>query len=410
MFGTNIIVGSLVIPSGSSTGLTRMRVRTRHSAHGTVDDACTTYASGETEDYALNIIAGLPPTYCAPTYSNSCSSVAVGINAFSLTGVGGSSISNSGSGCSAANYGNFTGQSANVMAGSTYNCSLTALPYGAGFVSAHIAIWIDANKDGIFSTAERVFQSTSATYMSSQTVNETITIPSNTLSGAIRMRVRTQYRTNGIVDDPCANYQYGETEDYTLNVTSILPIELVGFKGKLNCDHSANFEWKTASEQNVEAFVVEYSATGLEENWRELSKSLTPSKGSTSREARYNLTLEGMVLDGYYRLRNIDKDHQADVSKPIYLSKKCDEDFKITSLFPNPSSDKVTLEYSSNEENMEVQLYLYDLTGTLIQNTTLQSSEGNNRTEIDLQNLAQGLYFVVLDNGSSKITQRLVKQ
>jgi hypothetical protein len=52
------INGAITIPISSASGAIRMRVRSRHRAQGTVDDPCTNYTQGETEDYTLNISGG----------------------------------------------------------------------------------------------------------------------------------------------------------------------------------------------------------------------------------------------------------------------------------------------------------------------------------------------------------------
>jgi len=80
----------------------------------------------------------------------------------------------------------------------------------------HVMVWIDWNSDGDFSDAdESVF--TSQTGQGPFT--GTITAPDNAHIGLTRMRIRledTQFGPNGT---PCGENQYGEVEDYTINVT-----------------------------------------------------------------------------------------------------------------------------------------------------------------------------------------------
>lgn len=54
--GNNVaITGSINVPAGIDTGVTRMRVRVRFSTALTGTDACTAYSFGETEDYTVNL-------------------------------------------------------------------------------------------------------------------------------------------------------------------------------------------------------------------------------------------------------------------------------------------------------------------------------------------------------------------
>jgi hypothetical protein len=52
---SNTWSGTLAIPGSASTGMTRMRIRTQYAPHGTVNDPCTTYSYGETEDHLITI-------------------------------------------------------------------------------------------------------------------------------------------------------------------------------------------------------------------------------------------------------------------------------------------------------------------------------------------------------------------
>lgn len=85
-----------------------------------------------------------------------------------------------------------------------------------GFNSNVIAIWIDFDDDGLFETNEKL--------MNNLTIGTTLTninlfIPLTAALGNHRMRVRDVYSPVGAID-ACALYTYGETEDYTVNITA----------------------------------------------------------------------------------------------------------------------------------------------------------------------------------------------
>jgi hypothetical protein len=59
--GVNVLTG-ITIPFTSTPGLTGMRIRTRGGSTNDSTSACTSFASGETQDYVINIIAASPCT------------------------------------------------------------------------------------------------------------------------------------------------------------------------------------------------------------------------------------------------------------------------------------------------------------------------------------------------------------
>ena len=83
----------------------------------------------------------------------------------------------------------------------------------------HSAIWIDYNKDGVFSASENVALSTAAAAGSS-TVTYNIPIPLTATPGVTRVRVRGGSDSAYTAAGACTNTVYGETEDYFIDITA----------------------------------------------------------------------------------------------------------------------------------------------------------------------------------------------
>jgi PKD repeat protein len=115
----------------------------------------------------------------------------------------------------AAKYSDFTSQTANLVAGQTYDITLTPEFSGSTY-NEYWMIWIDLNGDADFDDAnENVFDAGS---LSKTTVTGALTIPSGTAAISTRMRVTMKY--NG-APTACENtFSYGEVEDYTVNITT----------------------------------------------------------------------------------------------------------------------------------------------------------------------------------------------
>jgi GEVED domain/Pregnancy-associated plasma protein-A/Ig-like domain CHU_C associated len=160
--------------------------------------------------------------YCIPVYANSCSTVGVFIDDFVLQEGSTKIINNIATGCSSANFGDFTANPYNVEAGKTYTFIARAVTGGTGtFFDQHITIWIDYNRNGIFDGSEIIYQSddVSIPHMN-PTATASFSIPSTTSVGGLRMRIRTGFGSFGQVTDPCASITFGEAEDYFLNVAT----------------------------------------------------------------------------------------------------------------------------------------------------------------------------------------------
>ncbi|WP_313804345.1 GEVED domain-containing protein [Flavobacterium sp.] len=143
-----------------------------------------------------------------------CSSTSTGssyfINQFSTTG-GSTNITNNASGYSATGFGNFTAMNVSQAPYGTVNFSFTLTGGSSG-----VNIWVDWNNDFDFDDAgEKVYGSNG--YVANATGS--FTIPYTASLGNHRMRIRSNYLDS--TPDACGSITSGETEDYTLTVTSM---------------------------------------------------------------------------------------------------------------------------------------------------------------------------------------------
>lgn len=119
--------------------------------------------------------------------------------------------------CSPDGYGDFTDQIANVQAGGTYPISVSV---GDGWMNESVSVWIDFDGSGTFEEDEFFYIGTG----SDEALTGNITIPIEVSDGDYRMRVRVAAigSTTATWDMSCDELQgYGETEDYTVNVSGV---------------------------------------------------------------------------------------------------------------------------------------------------------------------------------------------
>lgn len=79
------------------------------------------------------------------------------------------------------------------------------------------------------------------------------------------------------------------------------------------------------------------------------------------------------------------------------------------SLYPNPASENITLNYSL-EESAKVSYTIYDLTGKQVQTESATRFPGSQQQNIDVNNLSSGTYLVSINVNGSVITKRFVKK
>ncbi|MHC0443470.1 GEVED domain-containing protein [Flavobacterium sp. 3-210] len=133
-----------------------------------------------------------------------------------------SNLSNSNGG-----YADFSSQVANISKGTATTLTLTP-----GFSATRKLYWkvfIDFNNNGVFTdSGEEVYA-----IFSSATLTPQITIPASAVNGNIRMRIIVSYNS---ITSSCGTYTYGETEDYTLNVSG----GTAKFKQSKNIEETTN--------------------------------------------------------------------------------------------------------------------------------------------------------------------------
>ncbi|MEZ4799907.1 MAG: GEVED domain-containing protein [Flavobacteriales bacterium] len=114
------------------------------------------------------------------------------------------------------NYAPALGTTTSLARGGEYSGSIDAF---SAFGGVYTSVWIDYNRNGIFETSERVFNSTSiGGSVTSTNVPFNLIVPSNASLGTTRMRVRLTWNNSN--QDACATYGYGETEDYTVTIVA----------------------------------------------------------------------------------------------------------------------------------------------------------------------------------------------
>jgi hypothetical protein len=107
-----------------------------------------------------------------------------------------------------------------LAASAAYPFSLTIGNCGSDLTNA-TKIWIDYNQNGLFTDpGENVYTSV-ATSPGTHVETGSFTVPVTATVGLTRMRIVNSYNTVPSSISPCGTYNYGETEDYLVNIAPV---------------------------------------------------------------------------------------------------------------------------------------------------------------------------------------------
>jgi hypothetical protein len=161
--------------------------------------------------------------YCTSAATNINDEEIISVTFGSMTNASACGVVASGSGSASSFYNNYTGLTPiNVSKGSLVPFSLTLAECNTGAYTSSTAIYIDYNSDGDFTDAdENVYSALSFTGVLTANggilKSGNVTIPCTAATGETRMRI-VYYETGSMPASCGAPSQWGETEDYMLNI------------------------------------------------------------------------------------------------------------------------------------------------------------------------------------------------
>lgn len=167
------------------------------------------------------------------SYAQYCNSQANNSDYMYISGVELGNISNTSGG---NQYSDYTDINTDLLMGES--CDITLTPgYSSHSYSMYWRVWIDYNQDGDFEDAGELVLDPSSPYESEFTEN--ITVPDDAAPGETRMRVSAKYYSYG-KPAPCETFNYGEVEDYSINIQGIQIEEILAEDSRecgLNSDY-----------------------------------------------------------------------------------------------------------------------------------------------------------------------------
>jgi hypothetical protein len=167
--------------------------------------------------------------------------------------------------------------------------------------------------------------------------------------------------------------------------SSVLPVSLTTFSG-IAKQHTIALNWKTASESNNQAFIVERSINGIEY----MPIGQVQGNGTSNVGHAYTFTDE-KPLSGinYYRLRQVDTDGKATISTSIAVL------FATNNLIVTNTLVHDILNVSV-DRTLPITIHILNVSGQTVYTGKIQGSQ-----QLNLSDLTAGLYIIRTSEGDA---------
>ena len=185
--------------------------------------------------------------------------------------------------------------------------------------------------------------------------------------------------------------------------TTIVPIELSNFIGKLN-DFKVHLNWQTITEKNNYGFEVQRSSDNI--NWEVIG--FVPGKGTATEKHNYSFednNIESQLY--YYRLKQTDYNGSFLYSDVIFVKISLNT-FELFQNYPNPFNPATTIKYDLPKSG-NVELVIYDILGRKVKSLVNETKEaGRYEVKWNASNSASGVYIYQLRTESYINTKKMI--
>jgi len=350
-------------------------------------------------------------------------------------------------------YSDFTAISTGLAKGETYTISISPF-WTSAFANEGYGVYIDYNQDGDFNDlGETVWTKSESIEIP---VSGTFTIPASAKSGLTRMRVMMRY--NATPDGGCHGFNYGEVEDYTLDIGSVAyctanaqnqgeyiarvqlgTIDKSSFGGSTITGYS-NFtnistalakgstntititpQWATPYAQAYGVF-IDYNQNGDftdpgETVWTKTPSLQNPVSGSFTVPVgarngatrmrvvmRYNTMPSSCGTFNYgevedYTVNIGGAGTRTNISQTLTEETEEENETFDVSVYPNPVGGNTL--FVKAEQNLKY---------TVVNAIGQQLSRGNSSNNVDVSNLDAGVYLIQFEFNDKVETRKFIKQ
>ncbi|MEL6562623.1 MAG: T9SS type A sorting domain-containing protein [Bacteroidota bacterium] len=180
----------------------------------------------------------------------------------------------------------------------------------------------------------------------------------------------------------------------------LLPVELLYFRVNSVKKGEISLEWSTLSESDNDYFWLQRSQNG--KLWRNILR--IKGAGNSSSQLTYS-AVDRSTFDGvrYYRLKQVDFDGSFTYSAIKMVNSISPRPLQVK-IYPNPTESKVTIEADGG---LITQVDFFDYMSRKVSDQVVFGDLGQGSIKVDLKNLQQGIYLVMINES---VSLRLIRK
>jgi len=177
-----------------------------------------------------------------------------------------------------------------------------------------------------------------------------------------------------------------------------LPVVFEGFVARKDDNGLVKLLWNVGEEVNVKGYYVESSTNGVD--------FTTAGYVTATGSKIYTLDYPGKQIQTmFFRVKNIDFDGRSKYTQIIKVYTREQTNAQIQ-IYPVPATDQVTIQHNKSPEHTFITLLSPD--GKVLKQVV--ASLNTLQTQVNISNLAKGIYIVRYDDGSGEVQSvKLVK-
>ncbi len=193
------------------------------------------------------------------------------------------------------------------------------------------------------------------------------------------------------------------------NGSSIVPVELTSFSAE-QIDRRIALTWETASENNSFMFEVEKSELNSCDNAKFHKIAESKACGKSTKPVFYGPVWDGETDYGKtysYRLKIFDADGKYEFSNIVSVTIDDLTGFALGDILPNPAANVCSFGFTI-ETDTYVEISVFGLSGKKVMSIAGETLPAGSYTRnIDISNLEQGTYSIVMASGGKSIMKQL---
>ncbi len=181
--------------------------------------------------------------------------------------------------------------------------------------------------------------------------------------------------------------------------TAVFPLRLLSFTG-VQKDNATHLKWQTVNEVNTEKFVIERSDDGYE------FKAIGTVKAKSEITLNNYNFIDKIAIKNkaYYRLKMQDKSGLYTYSNIVEIKNNTES---VLNIIPNPViNNEVLIKHTKAQQNAS--LKLIDISGKVL--LTQKINAGAVQTQLNINTLVSGVYFIMYNNNGTLQTEKLIKK